>query len=103
MEILVVEASAGREFKYSVVRKEVIKETGKQYKVRNGVINKDKILNVTSLFINSVSSEMPRISYYTYCLEEDLEKAKEMLHEAIVNRVKKLEIGVNSLIESLKK
>lgn len=75
-------------------------ETPKTYKKNNAtyptpkVIKKEKLLTISSPFLNSISSNKPFFSYKTYCKVGDIEKAKIMLIEKANERLLELKEGL---------
>jgi len=80
---------------------EVLKETPKTYRLERGIIAKNKLMKIDSIFRNSIYSESPSISYYVYCLIEDRDKAIDLLFTSVRNRIRELSIGAKNLQDNL--
>ena len=72
---------------------EVIKETPKTYKIKNGVIAKSKLMQTYSIFRNTIYNENPIVSFYTYCLVEDRNEAFRVLLERVRKQLKHYTLG----------
>lgn len=101
MEILKLTLRIAETSKIEEKKIEVIKETPKTYKIKNGVIAKSKLMETDSIFRNTIYNETPSISYYTYCLLNQKNDAINLLIEVSRSRIRKLCIGANNLQNAL--
>lgn len=69
----------------------------------NRRIPKNRILEVDTILVNTISSSSPSIQFEAYCLFEDKLKAKELIIDKIRERFALLEEGYLSLKTGLDK
>lgn len=75
-------------------------ETEKSFKWSHNLIKKSQLMKADSMFRNESPGS---IVFYTYCREQDIEEAKNMLFDASIRLLEKFELQVSNLRKSLLK
>ena len=65
----------------------VEKETKNSYLLYKERISKEKIMKIDTIFMD----DHKYYRYFTYCLEPDVELAKQLLKEKIIEKIEKIE------------
>ncbi len=99
MELLRIGILVTDKVQILVKKMEIEKKTKRQYVLKSGdYVNESKILDLKSIYRNTISSANGFISYECYCLPEDETKAKEMLLKKARNRILELSTGSSRLM-----
>jgi hypothetical protein len=82
--------------RHKVVEFEAV-ETDKCYFFDSMRLNKEKIMVIDSIYRNDSAF----ISYHTYCLDGDQQKALDIIKEMIIDRVNTLKSQIDNLVNIL--
>lgn len=90
--------------KTEVKEVEIKEDHAKSYSLVNcGRVLKSDMLKPFTKLENSVNSSNPFIGFYTYCLQEEEEKAVSILFEAAQKRISEIKKGVDKLLGAIGK